>query len=68
MMRNGDMVEEVRKSLHIGAFGKERECLTEKDLDRIAYFDSAEFVCVWSGGCKASERKRQRRIFGHSSF
>jgi len=58
------MVVEGRKSLHIGAFGKERECLKERNLDCIGIFDAAEFVCHGRG----AKRNEKTRIFGHSFF
>jgi hypothetical protein len=44
MMRKGDMVGERRKSLHIGAFGKEREW-KKRSSKAFAYFNAAKFVC-----------------------
>jgi len=44
--------------LHIGAFGKERECLKGKDLDCLCIFDAVEFVCHGA----QSELKRQEYL------
>jgi len=62
MMRKGDMVVQGRKSLHSGAFGRERECLNEKHLYRICISDAVEFVCHGRGAV----RNEKTRIFGHS--
>jgi len=56
MMRKEISLRRERNSLHIGAFGKERKCLKEKDLDRICIFDAVEFVCP-GGVAQRNERQ-----------
>jgi len=61
MMRNGDMAVEGREYLHIGAFGKERECRKEKDPDCIFIFHVIEFFC---NGEAQSETNKQEEYLG----